>query len=86
MTHTGEEVFNLGTGKGCSVLELVKAFETASGIKIPYVISGRRPGDLPTTFSDSSKSEEMLGWKAVRPLDDTLRSAWQWQQNLAKKK
>ncbi len=81
LTHTGEAVFNLGTGKGCSVLELVKAFENASGITIPYVISDRRPGDLASTFSDPSKSEVVLGWKAKRSVEEMCRDTWNWQKN-----
>ena len=79
--HTGEEVFNLGTGTGYSVLDLVKAFEAASGVKIPCVRAARRPGDLPATFSDPSKSEKLLGWKAKRSLEDMCRDSWNWQKN-----
>lgn len=81
MTHTGEAVFNLGTGTGYSVLDLVKAFEEASGVKIPYVITERRPGDLAELYSDPSKSEKLLGWKAVRGLEEMCRDSWNWQKN-----
>ena len=81
MSHTGEEVFNLGTGTGYSVLDMVKAFEKASGKKIPYEITERRPGDLAVLFSDPSKSEDVLRWKAVRGLEDMCRDSWNWQKN-----
>ena len=81
MTHTGEAVFNLGTGTGYSVMDLVKAFENASGVKIPYVIAERRPGDLAELYSDPSKSEKLLGWKAKRDLEDMCRDSWNWQKN-----
>lgn len=78
-THTGEAVFNLGTGKGCSVLEMVHAFEEASGEKVPYKIAPRRPGDLAVCYADPSKSRRELGWEAGRSLVDMCRDAWSWQ-------
>ena len=81
MSHTGEEVFNLGTGTGYSVLDIVKAFEKASGIEIPYTISDRRPGDLAVLCSDPSRSEAVLGWKARRGLEEMCRDTWNWQKN-----
>ncbi len=75
------EVFNLGTGKGVSVLELVHAFEEATGVKVPYVIAPRRPGDIATSYSDASKAERVLGWKATRNAFDACRDTWNWQKN-----
>ena len=75
----GCEVFNLGTGIGYSVLDMVHAFEKANGVKVPYQIVGRRPGDLPTCYADSAKSERVLGWKAEKNLEDMCRDSWNWQ-------
>ena len=72
---------NLGTGKGCSVLELVRAFEQASGQAIPYRIVARRPGDVAACWSDPSLARERLGWTAKRSLEDMCRDAWNWQRN-----
>ncbi len=76
VTETGVHVFNLGTGTGYSVLELVEAFKKVNGVDIPYVITDRRPGDIPECFADCSKAERELGWKAVHTVDDMCRSAW----------
>ena len=78
--HTGVEVFNLGTGTPYSVLEIVHAFEAASGQKIPYVIGARRAGDLPENWADTAKAGEILGWKAKRGIEDMCRDSWNWQQ------
>ena len=77
--HKGENVFNLGTGMGYSVLDMVKAFERVTGIKIPYEIVARRPGDLATVYSSPDNSAELLGWKAQYNLDDMCRDTWAWQ-------
>ncbi|MBQ5349757.1 MAG: UDP-glucose 4-epimerase GalE, partial [Oscillospiraceae bacterium] len=77
--HRGESVFNLGTGVGYSVLDMVKAFERVNGIKIPYEFAPRRAGDLPKLYSDPDKSAELLGWKAEYDLDDMCRDTWAWQ-------
>ncbi len=74
-------VYNLGTGRGYSVLELVKAFENISGIKIPYEIVSRRPGDIAECWSDSSLAMADLNWSAKRSLDDMMRDSWNWQKN-----
>ena len=74
--HEGVEAFNLGTGKGISVLELVKAFETANSISLPYVIGPRRAGDLPAFWADASKAKNILGWEAKLSVEDMCRSAW----------
>ncbi|KAM3568870.1 hypothetical protein VYU27_009019 [Nannochloropsis oceanica] len=78
--HGGCFVFNLGTGKGYSVLEMIAAMEKASGRKINFVVGDRRPGDLDEVYSDPSKAERELGWKATRNLDDMTRDLWRWQQ------
>ena len=77
--HRGESVFNLGTGQGYSVLDMVKAFERVTGKKIPYEIVGRRPGDLATVYASPDKSAQILGWKAEHDLDDMCRDTWAWQ-------
>lgn len=80
----GCHVFNLGTGKGSSVLEIVHAFEKATGIAIPYEIAPRRPGDIAVSYADASKAEKVLGWKAQLGLQEMCASSWNWQQNGAK--
>ncbi len=75
----GVNVFNLGTGIGYSVLDIVKAFEKACGRELPYVIDPRRPGDIARCYSDPSKAEKVLGWKAERSIEDMCRDAWNWQ-------
>jgi UDP-glucose 4-epimerase len=77
--RVGAYVWNLGTGKGHSVLELIQAFEAASGKPIPYRISPRRPGDVATSFVDPAKAQRELGWKAKRGLQEMVRDAWRWQ-------
>lgn len=75
----GVNIFNLGTGIGYSVLDIIHAFSRAVGYEIPYVIAPRRPGDIATCYSDPSKAEKVLGWKAEKNLDDMCRDAWNWQ-------
>ena len=75
----GVNIFNLGTGVGYSVLDIIKAFSKAVGKDIPYVIAPRRPGDIAECYSDPSKAEKGLGWKAEKNLDDMCRDAWNWQ-------
>ena len=77
--NRGESVFNLGTGTGYSVLDMVKAFEKASGVTIPYQIVDRRPGDIGTVYASPDKSAKLLGWKAEYTLEDMCRDAWAWQ-------
>ena len=77
----GLEIFNLGTGEGYSVLDVVKAFEEANGVKIPYVIKERRAGDIATCYSDPAKAEKVLGWKAQYGIVDMCRDSWNWQKN-----
>jgi len=78
--HTGAEVFNLGTGTGYSVLDIVKAFENATGISVPYVIAPRRSGDVAVCFADPAKAAELLGWRAEKTLEDMCRDSWNWQK------
>jgi UDP-glucose 4-epimerase len=75
------EVFNLGTGTGYTVLEMVQAFEKVSGLKVPHVLADRRPGDVEAVYADNSKAEKLLGWKCELSLEDMLLSAWKWEQN-----
>jgi len=75
----GVVAYNLGTGQGCSVLEVVAAFERASGRKIPYQIVARRPGDVALTYADPSKANQELGWRAERGLDEMCADVWRWQ-------
>ena len=79
MSRKGVEIFNLGIGVPISVLEVIRAFEKASGISIKYTIGERREGDLSEFWADAEKAERMLGWKAVRSLDDMCRDSWNWQ-------
>lgn len=76
---SGVSIYNLGTGKGYSVLEIVKAFEKACGKEIPYVIRERRPGDIATCYSDPAKAKAELGWEAERNLDEMCEDTWRWQ-------
>lgn len=77
--NKGVQVFNLGTGKGYSVLDIVKAFSKAYGKELPYKIAPRRPGDLAVCYSDPTKAKEVLGWEAKRDIDDMCRDSWNWQ-------
>lgn len=76
------EVFNLGTGVGLSVLELIASFERATGVKVPHKIVGRRAGDIEKVWANPARANNVLGWKAETPIDDTMRSAWAWQCRL----
>jgi UDP-glucose 4-epimerase len=75
----GTVIYNLGTGRGYSVLEVVRAFERATGRPVPYRIVARRPGDLPVSYSDPSRAERELGWKAIYDLEQMCADAWRWQ-------
>lgn len=79
--QAGVHTFNLGTGRGCSVLEMINAFEHASGRTIPYQFSPRRPGDVAEMFADPSKAEKELGWRAQRSIDEMCADSWNWQRN-----
>ncbi|MBY5990781.1 UDP-glucose 4-epimerase GalE [Ferrimonas balearica] len=79
MGHKGAEAFNLGTGTGFSVLDVVKAFEAASGVVIPYQVVSRRSGDLAVFWADATKAKAVLGWEAKRTLNDMMIDTWRWQ-------
>ena len=79
--HTGCHVFNLGTGTGYSVLDMVKTFRDVNGVALPYQIVDRRPGDIATCYADPAKSAKVLGWKAEKNLADMCQDAWNWQKN-----
>jgi UDP-glucose 4-epimerase len=79
------EVFNLGTGKGCSVMEIVKAFEKATGEKVKYNIYPRRPGDISVVYADTTLANNELGWKAETSLEQTLFTAWSWEKAIQNK-
>ena len=81
LENKGVAVFNLGTGIGYSVLDMVKAFENVNGVKIPYTIKDRRPGDVATCYADASKANDVLGWKAEKTLQDMMRDSWRWQSS-----
>lgn len=76
------EIFNLGTGNGLSVLQLIESFERATGVKVPYRIGSRREGDIEKIWADPAKANQVLGWKAMTHIDDTMRNAWRWQQKI----
>lgn len=81
LSATGIEAYNLGTGKGYSVLEMVRAFEKATGIEIPYMFADRRPGDVAVNWADPSKAQRELDWSATKTIDDMCADAWRWQSN-----
>ncbi|RRQ49463.1 UDP-glucose 4-epimerase GalE [Maribacter algicola] len=78
------EVFNVGTGKGSSVLEVIHSFERVSGEKLNYKIVGRRPGDITSAYADTTKANNVLGWKSKYSLDEAMKSAWDWEQKIRK--
>ena len=79
--NAGLCIYNLGTGTGYSVLDIVKNFEAATGVKIPYVIKDRRPGDIATCYSDATKAKEELGWTAQYGIKEMCADSWNWQKN-----
>ncbi len=79
------ETFNLGTGRGLSVLEIIETFMKVTGVDVPYKIVGRRSGDVEKVWADPSHANTVLGWTANETVEETLRSAWNWEQNLAKR-
>lgn len=84
-TKTAVETFNLGTGRGLSVLEIIQTFEKVNNIKVPYKIVARREGDIEKVWADPSYANNELGWTATETLEETLRSSWVWEQKLAEK-
>lgn len=83
VAHKGVEAMNLGTGVGRSVLEVIAAFEEANGVKIPYVVTGRREGDVPACYADATKAYQLMGWKAELSLLDMCRDTYRWQRHCA---
>jgi UDP-glucose 4-epimerase len=81
MSSNGVEAYNLGTGTGYSVLEIVTAFEKASGVQIPFQIVDRRPGDIAVCYADATKAKNELGWIATRGIEEMCRDSWKWQKN-----
>ncbi|MCR8907852.1 UDP-glucose 4-epimerase GalE [Thermophilibacter sp. ET337] len=79
--RTGVEIFNLGTGTGTSVLQIIEAFSAACGHQIPYVIEPRRPGDVTANYADCTKAREEMGWEAKFNIEDMCRDSWNWQSN-----
>ena len=79
-THSGTEIINLGTGVGYSVLDVIRAFEKANGVRIPYEIAPRRGGDIAVCYADPTKAHQLLGWKAEKSLEDMCADSWRWQQ------
>ena len=77
--HTGARAINVGTGRGYSVLEMVRAFEQASGRPVPYQLVGRRPGDIATCYADPAQAEALLGWRAQRGIEEMCVDTWRWQ-------
>lgn len=82
---TNYEIFNLGTGHGNSVMEIIKTFEKATGVKVHYEIVGRRPGDIEKVWADTTHANNELGWRAEISLEETLLSAWKWEKKIRKK-
>jgi UDP-glucose 4-epimerase len=78
------EVFNLGTGTGSTVLEVIQAFERATGVALAWDFAARRPGDVVAAFADTKKAAQVLGWRAELPLERSMADAWRWQQSLAR--
>jgi len=83
--ETNYEVFNVGTGTGSSVLEVIKSFERVSGKKLSYKIVNRRAGDVISAYADTTRANEVLGWKSEYTLDQAMKSAWDWEQKVREK-
>jgi UDP-glucose 4-epimerase len=79
------EYFNLGTGRGLSVLEILEIFMKATGVEVPYEIVGRRAGDVEQVWADPKKANDVLGWRADTPIEDVMRSAWEWEKKIRAK-
>src|SRR5690606_13591406 len=78
------DIFNLGIGEGLTVLEIIKAFEKTSGVKLSYSIGNRRPGDIEAIYADISKAKEILGWKPGSGVDEIMKTASSWEMNRSK--
>ncbi len=85
LSNPNFEVFNLGTGRGSSVLEVVNSFEKTTGEKLNYKIVDRRPGDVISVYADTKKANKVLGWKAAKTMEDALASAWKWEKKIREK-
>lgn len=85
MNISGVEAFNLGTGRGYSVLELIRTFERVNGVRVPYRIVERRPGDVAISYADPTKARNVLGWYATRGIEEMCADSWRWQINLMEK-
>jgi UDP-glucose 4-epimerase len=85
-SKTRLETFNLGTGRGLSVLELLKIFQEVNQVEVPYKIVNRRDGDIEQVWANPDKANNVLGWKAQETVEDTLKSAWNWEKHLAEKR
>ena len=81
VANKGIAIYNIGTGHGYSVLDVVKAFEKANGVPVPYAIKPRRPGDIATCYCNPAKAEAELGWKAEFGIEEMCRDSWNWQKN-----
>jgi UDP-glucose 4-epimerase len=81
MNNSGVNIYNLGTGNGYSVLDLVKTFQRVNSIEVPYVIAQRRPGDIAECYADAAKAWRELGWKATHTLEDMCRDSWNYGKN-----
>ena len=79
--QTGVNIYNLGTGVGYSVLDLVSTFQEVNQVEIPYVVESRRPGDIATCYADPTKAAQELGWQTQLGLEDMCRDSWNWQKN-----
>jgi UDP-glucose 4-epimerase len=79
-SNSNYKVYNIGTGKGSSVLDVIKAFENSTGVQLDYKIGPRRAGDIEKIYGDVTKSAAELGWKAELGLDEMMRSAWEWEK------
>ena len=82
MSNNGVEIFNLGTGRGNSVLDLIQTFKTVNNVEVPYAIVARREGDIPSCYALGEKAEKLMHWKAKKTLEDACRDAWRWESNL----
>ena len=80
LSHEGCELFNLGTGRGYSVLDMVRTFERVNEVPVPYEVVGRRAGDLASYYANTAKAEKVLGWKAEKGIEEMCRDAWRWQK------
>ena len=81
LSTSSVETYNIGTGEGNSLFELITAFESATGVRIPYKITNPRPGDIAISYADPSKAKQELGWQAEMGIEEMCEDAWRWQSN-----